>query len=54
MKAPSRELNIIEGDLRTALASETINIIVIGNLLLEAKDAVGHGERILWLRDGSR
>lgn len=52
MKAPSRELNVIEGELRTALGSETTNIVVIGNLLVEAKDAVGHGMWLPWLRDG--
>jgi hypothetical protein len=49
---PKRDIKVITGELRTALKCEAINVIVIGDLLLEAKDQdqLGHGKWLPWLK----
>ena len=53
MKAPARisQLDRLAAKLRTALRRETMNIIEIGNLLIESRElfADGHGEWLPWL-----
>jgi Protein of unknown function (DUF3102) len=44
-----RELGVIASDLRAALKNETNNIIAIGDLLIEAKAALKHGDWLGWL-----
>ena len=46
----NRTLEVIVDDLHRALKTETADIIKIGGLLLEAKERVGHGEWLPWLR----
>ena len=50
IEKPRRNINIIVGKLQIALKRETTNIIAIGDLLLEAKEQVGHGGWLPWLR----
>jgi hypothetical protein len=50
MKKARRALSAIADDLRLALKRETANIIKIGVLLVEAKDAAGHGNFLPWLK----
>src|SRR5262245_48735233 len=46
----NRTLEVIVGELHSALKTEVIGIIEIGELLVEAKEHVGHGEWLPWLR----
>ena len=45
-----RDIDIIASDLQTALKGEVADILAIGNLLLEAKDQLEHGEWLPWLK----
>jgi hypothetical protein len=47
---PKRDIKVITGELQTALECEATNVITIGDLLLEAKDQLGHGEWLPWLK----
>ncbi len=47
---PKRAIDVIASELQSALRRETVTIIDIGNLLLEAKDQLGHGEWLPWLK----
>ena len=51
-KAPtprSTTLDQLVAKLRTALQRETTNIIEIGNLLIESRKLLEHGEWLPWL-----
>ena len=50
MTLTNRTLAIIADDLRVVLRRETDNIFTIGNLLVEAKAHVRHGEWLPWLK----
>jgi hypothetical protein len=52
MKAPSRDLNVIDAELHLALKRETQDIVLIGNLLIERKASMKHGEWLPWLKNG--
>ena len=54
-KVPEREnaLNRIAAQLRTALRRETKNIIEIGNLLIESRKHLDHGEWQPWVAENS-
>jgi hypothetical protein len=45
-----RDINVIVGELQTALKCETADIIAIGDLLLEAQEQVEHGGWLTWLK----
>ena len=47
---PRRELNVIASELQAALRREAEEVINIGNLLVEAKEQVKHGEWLPWLK----
>jgi hypothetical protein len=49
IRAAKRDLSVIEAELHTALKSEIANKIKVGGLLVEAKEAVRHGEWLPWL-----
>jgi hypothetical protein len=51
IKAPLTELDRIAARLRTALRRETTNIIEIGNLLIESRKHLDHGEWQPWLAE---
>ena len=51
IKAPPTELDRIATRLRTALRRETTNIIEIGNLLIESRKHLDHGEWQPWLAE---
>ena len=46
-----RTLTDIATDLKSALRNETKGVVLIGNLLIEAKDKVAHGEWLPWLKE---
>ena len=48
-RSKRRPLKVITGELQAALKGETHNIIAIGGLLLEAQDALDHGDWLPWL-----
>jgi hypothetical protein len=50
MKTRKRELAVIADEIRDTLKRETGSIIKIGELLVEAKKQVGHGEWLPWLK----
>jgi hypothetical protein len=51
INAAKRDLSVIEAELHTALKSGTMNKIKIGDLLVEAKQTVKHGEWLRWLEN---
>lgn len=48
-KAIKRELATIVAEIRETCRNDTVNVIKRGNLLIEAKDQVKHGEWLTWL-----
>jgi hypothetical protein len=50
MTLTNRALDVIADELHTALKRETADILAIGNLLVEAKAKVEHGQWLPWLR----
>jgi hypothetical protein len=50
MTLPNRTLVVIVDELRAALRHETSDILTIGNLLIEAKVHLPHGEWLPWLK----
>jgi hypothetical protein len=50
-KAAARSLSTIVGEIRKTLRNDIGNIIKRGDLLLEAKDQLGHGEWLPWLEE---
>ena len=50
-KAAARSLATIVGEIRKTLRNDIGNIIKRGDLLLEAKDQLGHGEWLPWLEE---
>jgi Protein of unknown function (DUF3102) len=49
--APARTLATIVGEIRKTLSNDTANVIRRGQLLIEAKDQLEHGEWLPWLED---
>jgi hypothetical protein len=50
MTLPNRTIEVITGELHTALKRETADILTIGGLLAEAKKQIPHGEWLPWLK----
>lgn len=50
MKKAQRDITVIGSELLAALQRETTDIIVIGNLLLEAQEQLEHGFWLTWLK----
>ena len=51
MTLPNRTIEVITGELHTALKRETADILTIGGLLAEAKKQIPHGEWLPWLKN---
>jgi hypothetical protein len=49
MNKIKRPIEAIASDLKLALTREASNVIAIGDLLLEAREAVDHGDWVAWL-----
>jgi hypothetical protein len=47
----ARDIKVIEGELQIALKRETADVIAIGDLLIEAQDALEHGQWLPWLKE---
>ena len=45
-----RDINVIANELKIALKRETTDIVVIGDLLMEAQEQIEHGEWLTWLK----
>ena len=50
MTLTNRTLAVIIGELRDALKHEVADIIAVGELLVEAKGKIKHGEWLPWLK----
>jgi len=48
-KRKRRDLELITGDLRDVLAREAKDVVTIGNLLIEARSQLDHGQWLPWL-----
>lgn len=51
MRKEARKLGDIASELEGAVKAETTNVIVIGNLLIEAKEQLEHGDWLPWLAE---
>jgi hypothetical protein len=50
IEKPKRDIEVITGELQTALKREATDVIAIGDLLLEAKEQLKHGKWLPWLK----
>ena len=49
MSKKKRDIKIIASELQIALKREATDVVAIGGLLLEAKEALDHGKWLRWL-----